>query len=146
MAMDVLRSANTTTARVSADGKTKAVLRWYKCAEGAKAFPGFHAFGHPIWEPFPDEWTQGPGVETPPLAWSPALKNPPPGQEFHGEQAWYEKGIPQAILDFPAGHETEPCVAKNDPLVMGVKVGLRIAPRAGGLLTNARIGLSIIPH
>lgn len=111
--MDVLRSAHVTRARVGSDNGREAELRWYKCAPGAKAFPAFHAFGSPVWEPFPDEWTQGPGVYLEPLRWVTSRLEAPPGTEYHGRAEWYLKGIPQAILDHPDGHTTPPCIREK---------------------------------
>ena len=107
--MDILRSAHKTTAWVGSDNDTQVTLRWYKCAEGAKVFPHFHAFGSPVWETRPEEWTEGPGVELEPLEWATSNYPAPPGQEFHGRKEWYEKGIPQEVLDNPGPHEHEPC-------------------------------------
>jgi len=120
--MDVLRSAHETKARVGSDNETEATLRWYRCAEGAKAYPGWHAFGNPVWEPFKDEWTEGPGVIDPPLKWVPSVIDAPPGTEFHGKKEWFEKGIPQSILDNPEPHKTPPCI----PEVVGIDVGVRV--------------------
>lgn len=119
--MDILRSAHKTTAWVGSDNDTQVTLRWYKCAEGAKVFPHFHAFGSPVWEPDPANWTEGPGVELEPLEWVTSVYPAPPGQEFHGRREWYEKGIPQAILDNPGPHEQEPCVAEIVPDVCNIR-------------------------
>lgn len=122
MAMDVLRSGHTTTARVGSDNQTSTTLKWYRCQPGAKAFPGFHAFGNPVWEPHVDDWTAGPGVDWPPVKWSAtAAAFPPPGLEFHGLREWYEKGIPQSVLDAPADYERESCF--GDPIALGLRCG-----------------------
>lgn len=115
--MDVLRSARIDTAWVGSDNDTTSEIRWYKCAEGAKAFPHFHAFGSPVWEPHPDEWTQGPGVETEPVKWVPSAIDAPPGQEYHGQKEWYERGLPQAVLDNPEVHGRAPCIPVDVELV-----------------------------
>jgi len=124
--MDVLRSAHTSTAWIGSDNEETAEIRWYKCAEGAKPFPDFHAFGNPVWEPFPDEWTQGPGVESELLSWKAKDIDAPPGQEYHGELSWYQTGIPQAVLDNPGPHEREPCV----PMIVPDVCNIRLAPVA----------------
>lgn len=124
--MDFLRSAHRVPAVVSADGQTSTKIRWYKCKPGAKAFPGFHAFGSAIWEPHPDEWTQGPGVEVGPLEWRPSGINAPPGREFHGQQEWFEKGIPREVLDNPEPRMRPPCIPA--PIPFGVRVGLGVRP------------------
>lgn len=132
--MDVLRSAHTTTAWVGADNDRQAEIRWYKCAEGAKAFPHFHAFGNPVWEPFPDEWTDGPGVEMEPIKWVKKDIDPPAGDHFHGDPSWYEKGIPQAVFDNPTPYEKTPCVRWPVVPVGGLRLGGRaMIPPAGGV-------------
>lgn len=127
MVMDVLRSAHKVSATVSADGLTKTKIRWYKAKPGAKAFPGFHSFGSAVWEPHPDEWTQGPGVESFPLEWAPKDIPAPPGREFHGRQEWYERGIPRDVLDNPEPWLTPPC--RPDPIRFGVRVGMSVSRR-----------------
>ena len=122
--MDVLRSAHVTTARVGSDNATEASLKWYRCAEGAKAFPHFHAFGNPVWEPHKDDWIRGPGVEYPPEKWVSSIIDAPPGQEFHGKKEWYEKGLPQAILDNPEPHATPPCIVEPTVLTVTARAGL----------------------
>lgn len=132
--MDCLRSARVDTAWVGSDNPTQAEIRWYKCAEGANAFPTFHAFGSPVWEPDPDEWTQGPGVETEPVRWAPKDIPAPPGQEFHGSLEWYQKGIPQAVLDNPGPWEHPPCVVPRVIPEGGLKLGGRaMIPASGGV-------------
>lgn len=110
MVMDVLRTGCRMNAWVGSDNDEQVEIRWYKCAEGAKPFPHFHAFGSPMWEPHPEEWTKGPGVDAEPLTWASSVFPAPPGQEYHGELSWYQKGIPQAVLDNPEPWEHEPCV------------------------------------
>ena len=129
--MDVLRSARVDTAWVGSDNDTTAQIRWYKCAEGAKAFPHFHAFGSPVWEPHPDDWTEGPGIETEPVRWAPSVIDATPGQEFHGKQEWYEKGIPRAVLDDPSPHAQPPCIVP----VVEVRGGLRAGGSASEMVT-----------
>ena len=132
--MDVLRSARVDRAWIGSDNDTTAEVRWYKCREGAKPFPHFHAFGSPVWEPFPDEWTQGPGIETEPLRWASSKLNAPPGQEYHGELSWYQKGIPQAVLDDPEPHSHPPCVREPVVPVGGLRIGGRASlPVVGGI-------------
>lgn len=109
MAMDVCRTGSKLNAWVGADNDTQVEIRWYKCAEGAKVFPAFHAFGHPMWEPHPDEWIRGPGVDTLPFEWAPSVIPAPAGDDYHGPLEWYQKGIPQAVLDDPEPFEREPC-------------------------------------
>lgn len=130
MAMDVLRSAHTVPARVGSDNEAESQLRWYKCKPGAKAFPGFHAFGSAVWEPHPDEWTQGPGVKTGPLAWAKKDIVTPPGIEYHGQMEWYQKGIPQSVLDNPEPHKSPTCFPP--PLPLGVVAGM--SARKSGLI------------
>lgn len=130
--MDVLRSAHTSTARVGSDNGRTAEIQWYKCAEGAKVFPAFHAFGNPVWEPHPDEWIRGPGVVTPLLRWAAKDIDAPPGQDYHGQLSWYQEGIPQAVLDDPEPYETEPCIVPRGEAGGGVRVGGSIAERIGG--------------
>jgi hypothetical protein len=122
MAMDVLRTGCRMNAWVGSDNDEQVELRWYKCAEGAKAFPHFHAFGSPMWEPDTVEWTEGPGVDRLPLTWVPKDIAAPPGQEFHGPVSWYQKGIPQAVLDNPEPWEHEPCVPEVVPDVCNIRL------------------------
>lgn len=139
--MDFLRSAHRVPAVVSADGQTSTKIRWYKCKPGAKAFPGFHAFGSAIWEPHPDEWTEGPGVKSFPLEWRPAGIRAPAGTEFHGQQEWYEKGIPREVLDDPEPHKRPPCIPA--PIPFGVRVGLGV--RRAETLLPITCGPNTIP-
>ncbi len=88
---------------------TVANIRWFLAKPGAKIFPGWHAFGSPVWEPHPDEWTKGPGVFSEVEAWSKNHVPCPDGQEFHGLAQWYETGIPPEVLADPTPHETTDC-------------------------------------
>lgn len=141
--MDVLRSAHATNARVGSDNLTESKIRWYKCKPGAKAFPGFHAFGSPVWEPHPDEWTQGPGVFAEPLTWTPKDIQAPPGTEFHGLKEWYERGIPQAVFDKPLPFKREPCIPP--PLGLGVVAGMTVALSPVGPEMEC-VGCEVAPH
>ncbi len=101
--MDVLSSCQITRARIGEEGTNiPARLKWYKCQPGAKAFPGWHAFGATCWEPMPWEWTRGPGIYPFGKEWTPSNIQAPPGTEYHGKQAWFERGIPQSVWDHPA--------------------------------------------
>lgn len=120
--MDVLRSAHTVPALVGSDNDAESHIRWYRCKPGAQAFPGFHAFGSGVWEPDPEEWTQGPGVKSFPLTWKPSGILAPPGTEFHGREEWYERGIPQSVLDDPEGHTSPSCFPP--PVALGVVAGM----------------------
>lgn len=121
--MDMLRSARVDTAWVGSDNPTQVEIRWYKCHEGAKVFPTFHAFGSPVWEPDADSWTEGPGVEKDAVRWVPKDIEPPAGQDYHGELSWYQKGIPQSVLDDPEPWGHEPCPPVKPMHIARVRVG-----------------------
>lgn len=95
MVMDQLRSCGLSRVRLFANSDEETLIRWYPAAPGALPFPAFHAFGYPVWEEYPDEFT-GPGVFLAGQEWRgnryPAL----PGQHFHGDLEWFQKGMPVA--------------------------------------------------
>jgi hypothetical protein len=49
--MDLLRSCSSQLIRfVKGDPTQTALATWYRCKPGAKAFPGIHSFGSPVWD------------------------------------------------------------------------------------------------
>lgn len=109
MAVDMLRSCSVQRAEFGTVPGTTGLIRWYLCKPGAKVFPGWNAFVSPVWEPQPWEWTTGPGVYEQNLHWSPNHIPCPPGQEFHGEESWYQDGIPPEVLANPEPYERPDC-------------------------------------
>jgi hypothetical protein len=145
MAMDVLRSGRVDRAWIGSDNPTVAEIRWYKCSEGAKVFPTFHAFGSPVWEPDPDEWTQGPGVETEPVRWAPKDILAPPGQEYHGPLSWYQEGIPQTVFENPAPWEHELCKPKVFTFTSGIRIeSYRSRSATSELIVTTRVEYSFL--
>lgn len=98
MAFDVLRSFHRVPAVITPDGKTETRIHWKPCKAGAKAFPGWHSYGSAVWEPHPEDWIKGPGLQTGPLTYSNGRGYVPPGQEFHGPREWFEEGIPTNVI------------------------------------------------
>lgn len=123
MAMDMLRSCAIQRAEFGQERGTVAQLRWFLCKPGAKAFAGFHAFGSPVWEPQPYEWTQGPGIFEPLDNWSRNHIPCPDGQEFHGEADWFLNGIPTSVLKNPTPWERPECVGYAMTALIGSKSG-----------------------
>jgi hypothetical protein len=109
MVMDVIRSCSVESALFGENSDLPGPLRWYRCKPGAKAFPHWHAFGHIAWEPHPDEWTAGPGIEQWPRRWSRDLANKPDGSHFHGKPEYFLQGIPQQVYDETAPLDPHPC-------------------------------------
>lgn len=68
--MDLLRSCNVTRARIFENSDEEVWIRWYFTEPDAPAYPGVHAFGHPVWEDQRDEFP-GAGVFYDPLIWRP---------------------------------------------------------------------------
>jgi len=99
MAFDVLRTYHAVNARIDDKGLVTKRIRWKPCKSGAKAFPGWHSYGSPVWEPHPEDWIKGPGIESGPLIYSNGRGYVPPGVEFHGNQEWFEAGIPKKEID-----------------------------------------------
>lgn len=93
MACDVLRSFHSVDAWFDENRTIKAKIRWYPCKQGAKPLPVPSAFGSPVWEPNPDDWTVGPGVESGPLIWRRTRYPAPRGDHYHGEGENFLKGI-----------------------------------------------------
>lgn len=92
--MDALRSYHTTEARVVRGSSRHYVLRWYPAKPDALPYPGWSAFGSPVWEPDTDDEFSGPGVFHQPLQPRPKRYPALPGQHFHGEPDWFENGLP----------------------------------------------------
>lgn len=108
MAFDVLRTYHVVDAKIDERGTITKRIKWKPCKPGAKAFPGWHSYGSPVWEPHPEDWTSGPGIETGPLTYHNGKGYVPPGQEFHGPKEWFETGIPSSEIaalthDSPTG-------------------------------------------
>ena len=98
--MDFLRSHHLTLAQVTSDSTSQTWLRWYPTAPGARAYPGWHAFGDPVWcsdFPTPD----GVGCYPSPLIWRGKRYFAAPGLHYRGEPSWFENGIPSADLSTP---------------------------------------------
>lgn len=108
--MDVLRTGGLSWIELGTQPGEIRRIRWFKAKPGAKAFPAFHAFGHPVWEPHPDDWQQGPGVYEGPKKWAPSIMPCPPGREYHGELEWFQKGIPPEVFADPVPFEHPPCL------------------------------------
>ena len=119
--MDVLRSYSVQQARLLAGSDDTTPIRWYRCAPGALSFPGFHAFGSPVWEGDERQVTVGPGVNFYPLQWAPTKYPAPAGLHYHGELSWYQDGLP--------AKGTAPTDACGVPLMLPVG-GLRLDGRA----------------
>jgi hypothetical protein len=124
--MDVLRSAHYSRARVGSDNDEECLLRWHKCCPEAKAFPDFHFSGDPVWDPHPDEWTEGPGLFDPAEKWAPSEIPCPPGKEFHGKLEWFKFGIPQAVLDDSDTYAQPACPDTCYAQPMGVGAGMLV--------------------
>ena len=86
MTMDRLRSHMLSRVRLFRGSDLETTIRWFPCAPGAKPFPGWHAFGSPVWE---DRRTRdefiGPGVLFAGQEWRGKRYPAPPGEHFHGD-------------------------------------------------------------
>lgn len=127
--MDILRSPHLTSAQVTSDTTSQTWLRWYPAAPGARAFPGWHAFGDPVWEsdfPTPD----GVGCYAQPLIWRPKKYPAPPGQHYLGQPDWFLNGIPSADLSTP------PIAATCQGIVQSAQGGTLIGGSAWQITPN----------
>jgi hypothetical protein len=120
MVTDILRSHMLGWTQILRDSAEKTWIRVYPSAPGAKAYPGWHAFGSPVWEsdfPVPD----GIGVYPHPFPWRGKRYPAPPGQHFRGLPEWYQFGLPSADLSVPP--ITDTCTAPAISPIGGVLIG-----------------------
>jgi len=136
MAVDMLRSCSVQLAEVGREPGTQSNLRWFLCADGAKVFPGWNAFASPVWEPFPDDWKKGPGIFSPLLNWSKNHIPCPPGLEFHGEEDWFENGIPSEVLANPDAYKRPLCpgfAVRGEISAVGSPVAYQVRSQVAGV-------------
>jgi len=109
MGCDFLRQCHTLNAEFGRDSSHIFKVRWYKAKPGAKVLPIDSAFASPVWEPNRDELGSNPGMHWPPTKWRPSRYPSPNGQEYHGQDDFYLRGIPDGVFDNPGPHEHPIC-------------------------------------
>lgn len=120
MVTDILRSHHLVPTQILSDSGQQTWIRYYPSAPGARAYPGWHAFGDPVWEsdfPTPD----GVGCYPAPLIWRGKRYPAPPGQHYRGLPEWFQHGLPTA--DLSAEPISDTCTAPAISAQGGVVIG-----------------------
>ncbi|NJO56134.1 MAG: hypothetical protein HC834_07020, partial [Rhodospirillales bacterium] len=92
--MDFLASHNLARTQLLQVGDATTWIRWYPALPTAKAFPGWHCTGHPIWQDMLPTPIVGPHCHKFPRIWRGKRYPAAPGQHFHGPLEWFAEGIP----------------------------------------------------
>lgn len=116
--MDFLRSHFVEPVRMVAGSDAVTQIRWYPSAAGALRFPGWSAFGAPVWDS-EDPPDTGVGYTGGAMVWAPKRYPAPPGQMYLGTLDDFQYGLPQR----PTGTNLRSCCGPLWQSAGGVGIG-----------------------